>query len=990
MAKHTRAIPLRTRISGSTRKSVIADRKGAEHKNAEHKGAADTGARHRSPEHEGAEHKRAHKGRATASQDKAVRPDHKTDKPEDRAPAFATPVSKAPPHLSAVFNLNKIDPAIRKSPTKLKAWLDLHIPWLVGPHISSFDPPNGQRGTIMTVRGWNFAPARADNLVRIGGTNAPVLAASNNELKVLVTKDVDTGPVEVKVGTHTTTGVGNFNITGYPGESDEDGPPVFAMGAGAGDAGDVNPIGTIRVLVVVCQAGDMVPANLANVRTTLNDRWTNVQTLYNQASYTRTNVQFDIVNTAAALDGNFADFVDLSGAQNVISGQKNRMAAIAAQHAQDEGFDLNNYQMLCVVIFTNGAFIRAWGGVDTQNFSYDDGKPASDPTHIHIDITLAQKINLLWINENANWGRFAHEFGHNIVSAPTETGDGSATLGEDVYGSDLVDPGAATAQEFELMGDHDSHPIFTGYHLEKLAYYQGVNIKELQWDRNPHSEDVDLIAHGLAEDNTANRFHLLKINVSNALTYFVEVRQRPGTTMQIFDDSIPVGAAPNQGGVIVTRVIADEMHNNQQTRFIALMHDNRVQIANDIIEDPARALRITVLNDSVQARPLVCRVRVEWSQTIADDPNGSFDLNVEPWDSNWQSPDIWVDRDPFGAFDNGTDSQGRPLGNGDKPWVNHVNQYTARVHVSGAMGASNVKVTFYAITPPGVGDNGNWAPIAVKTIANIPQSGAIDTFCNWVPVVGKHTCLKVYASQQFGEISGGNNSAQENVFEFQAAGASPADPLFIKTAVRNPLDERRAVQLSMRGLPLGWAAQIPHAWIWLDGKAEKEIDVMVWPVADVNVYRFGKNKEGRFPGTAPFRVAGFIERGYSVAMDISGTVPGSRFYPIGGTFYRVNVRKKATIRMEVEGKERKDSVTAHGAVSPVRSGQRILVDVLLPDGKTHRSTETRTKANGSFDAKISLLDENQTLQPGTYRGQSFIFNADELADAESNVLYVTR
>ena len=77
------------------------------------------------------------------------------------------------------------------------------------------------------------------------------------------------------------------------------------------------------------------------------------------------------------------------------------------------------------------------------------------------------------------------------------------------------------------------------------------------------------------------------------------------------------------------------------------------------------------------------------------------------------------------------------------------------------------------LTPPGVGDNGNWAPIAVKTIANIPQSGAIDTFCNWVPVVGKHTCLKVYASQQFGEISGGNNSAQENVFEFQAAGASP-------------------------------------------------------------------------------------------------------------------------------------------------------------------------------------------------------------------------
>ena len=30
------------------------------------------------------------------------------------------------------------------------------------------------------------------------------------------------------------------------------------------------------------------------------------------------------------------------------------------------------------------------------------------------------------------------------------------------------------------------------------------------------------------------------------------------------------------------------------------------------------------------------------------------------------------------------------------------------------MGAANVKVTFYAVFPPGVGDNGNWAPIAAS------------------------------------------------------------------------------------------------------------------------------------------------------------------------------------------------------------------------------------------------------------------------------------
>jgi hypothetical protein len=69
-------------------------------------------------------------------------------------------------------------------------------------------------------------------------------------------------------------------------------------------------------------------------------------------------------------------------------------------------------------------------------------------------------------------GRFAHEFGHNVVSAPTQSGEGTGTLGEDVYRSDLVDPDAATATDFELMGNHDSHPLFTGYHLEKLGYYK--------------------------------------------------------------------------------------------------------------------------------------------------------------------------------------------------------------------------------------------------------------------------------------------------------------------------------------------------------------------------------------------------------------------------------------------------------------------------------------------------------------------------------------
>ena len=125
-------------------------------------------------------------------------------------------------------------------------------------------------------------------------------------------------------------------------------------------------------------------------------------------------------------------------------------------------------------------------------------------------------------------------------------------------------------------------------------------------------------------------------------------------------------------------------------------------------------------------------------------------------------------------------------------------------------------------------------------------------------------------------------------------------------------------------------------------------------------------------------------------MELSNTVPGSRFYPIGGTFYRVAVRKRATIRIEVDKEQSKTSITVHGMVGPVRGNQRILVDVLLPDGKTHRSAQVKTNATGQFEARVGLLDEKKKLMPGPYRVQAFIFHASELADAESNVIYFTR
>ncbi len=885
---------------------------------------------------------------------------------------------------------------------RISEWFRDHLPLLIGPSIASFSPIAGQPGTLVTITGYNFAPARADNTVEVGGQPAFVVAATATELTVITHPQVVDGPVKVTVGTHTASGPVDFHVLPYPDAgAGDDGPPINFAGAGAGSQGDVNPIGTVRVLVALVRPSDRTPG--ANERTNVVAAWDNVRTFYTQASYGRTTVQVDVMTNWKVLDGTEADFVD---GDNIDWGQIDRLTAQAAQGAVDEGFDLDDYAMMATVC-SLATGIRAWGGWSRQNFAYNNA-PATPA--ININLTADHEINLIAIGQDANWGRCAHEFGHNVVSAPTFAGDGTATLGEDVYASDLVDGTAATARLFDMMGSHDTHPLFSGYHLEKLGYYNAANIQQLAWDRNPFSQEYDVVAHGLAEDGTG-RVHLVKIKVADGLFYYVQVRQRPGTTTQIFDDSIPLDGASNQGGVIVTRVISDTLNINQQTRFITLMHAEQVLKANDVVEDPARALRITVVDDAVQARPLVCRVRVEWAQTIVDDPNGSFDLRVEPWDSNWQTPDIWVDRAPFDTFDQPTDADGRPTGNGDKPRPGEINRLKGRIHVSGAMGASNVQATFYAVFPPGVGDNGNWAPLGVQTIPAIAQNNFVDVQQNWVPVVGQHTCLKLYAGAQLGEVSGGNNFAQENVFDFEAPASSPPAPVTIRTAVRNPLDERRIVRVGVKGVPLGWRVHFPHSWVWLDAKAERQFDLTVIPMFDWSAVAPGsqERKERKLEPTAKVRLDGVVARAYDTPLPPRDEPAGSRAYPIGGILGRVHVRKSSRIWIEpgLRDKHRENDATAkttisvHGGLGQPFDKQRVRVVCTDPRGRD-RIVQVFTAPDGTFEATFDLMIEPtlessskywkraKAVEHGTYRVRAYVVAATLMAEAESNELYVVR
>ncbi len=902
--------------------------------------------------------------------------------------------------LTAGIARLRVDPALLAS--VLPTWLD----WLRGPSIVDFQPRKGRAGDVVTITGNRFDPDRPDNAVSVGGASAIVLEASSTRLKVLTAATTVDGPVSVLVGGRTATGPEDFGVLGYPGE-DEDGPPIAFSGAGTAQSGDVAPTGTGKILVVLVKPNDRSPSNATTARNDVVSAWGNVKTYYEQASYFSAaggvGKSWDITVTSsfATLSGSTSDYCDFSASvQNIKQSALNRLTAEAAQAAVNAGHDLGDFQIMAVVMFLEGSFIRAWGGWERQTFSYDPGGGGTK-----ISITLTKPINLLTVQETANWGRLAHEVGHNVVAVPgisdITTKGGTAVFGEDVYSSDLVSGSTATAQAFELMGDHDSHPLFSGYFLDTLGWYRPDNpahdgdILALDWSRNAFSQDIDVVAHGLSRNSVAGRYHLIKIKVANGLCYYVQVRQRPGgsTAAQVFDTSIPGTSTPTDGGVIVTRVLTDTNAENQQSRIITLLHDATVLHQGQSAIDPARDLTITVLDDDVVVRPQVCRVRVAWAQGIVDDPNGAFDLSITPWDSSCTTPDIWVDRIPTqGVFDRPLDAQGRPEGNGDKPKPGKVNKFIARVSNSGTVAATDVKVTFYSVYPPGVGDNGAWSPLITRTIGTIAMNGHFDVTADWIPVVGKHTCLKVFVSPQLGEITGGDNSAQENVFDFEAPAFSPPQPLVLPVAVRNPRDEDVVAQMSLTHVPQGYFVQFPHAWLHLKPHEERLFEMVVIPTMDVDAYLRGKEA---IP-TAPIRITGYLGRQYREVQS-GGELPGSRFSFMGGILSNVTPKRGTTVELGPDKERREKHLLAiRGVVAHAGRTDRVLVTVTDRDSGERVGVEARTDDSGQFRAAVDLrtLVKLAGRDPddvaGTYDVVAETFASPTVAEATSSVVTVTR
>ncbi len=251
---------------------------------------------------------------------------------------------------------NKIA-SLANQPQRLRDFLDALIKAKSNPSIDDFSPIRGYPGTEIQITGKNFAETREGNKVTIGGEPATVIEAKPDSLTILSSPLTKTGSIEVVANSKKAIGPVKFEALGRP-KPGQDGPPIFYEGSGTGIAQGAPSTGTLRVLIVLCQANNLAPPNATTTRNNIVNTFNSVNTFYDQASYDQLNVQVDVTTNWRTLDGTINDFMD---GDNLDYTMLDQIIAEAAQQAVDEGFNLNDYTLIAALVYTNQD-IRCWGG----------------------------------------------------------------------------------------------------------------------------------------------------------------------------------------------------------------------------------------------------------------------------------------------------------------------------------------------------------------------------------------------------------------------------------------------------------------------------------------------------------------------------------------------------------------------------------------------------------------------------------------------------
>jgi len=907
-------------------------------------------------------------------------------------------------------------------------------PLLTEPRISSITPGKVLPGTFVEVHGDNFGDVYQDVTVEIGGREALVLAVRPQELRVRIPPERgDLDPVVVTIAGRTTTASRLLAYATPPrqGTIGTVGAPTTFSGAAAEGAG-LSKIRTgQRVLIIMCYPRDK-NAGIGGL-TPADERQRQVDTFeklvnpgFRQMSFNRTDFDFDYtewIELPETDDFYFWRQADVDAAQDALDNlppdateaardeaeaalqvaQDNRnlmkegleLYHDALQAAQDDGWTLTDYQgvMLCLATdHLRGQASGRWNSVTDS-----DGDT----------VNLAPNTNLWVISYTSHWGRRIHELAHAIASG-------------DLYGATgFISDGSL----WDMMGNHNMMPLFSGYNMvERLKWYRSeddvtdpadANMKELEWTSVPeHDELYTLRAHDAVEDNQDNSYHIIKITIFPGLTYYVEVRQEPttlapdldttsdsptvlgpaanaaetDTSQLLFDTHVdfPAAEPTHKGGVIVTKVVDDTSNLNQKIRKITLLSPALMQAGEEVV-DAARRLTIRVESKTTD-RPLTYSIRVKWVAVAVADPAGLFNLRVRPWDSSWQTNDLWVDSEgnSWGTYQTALEpSTGNPTGNGDRPWVEHWNRLYARVHNFGVVPTSDVQVTFYVNSPPAIGDRGTWVPHAVRTIPAIAAGSSEAVYANWFPQVGEHTCLKVAVETQSCETNVDDNDAQENVFDFDTSGASPHQPIDVEVSVQNPLPKWTLIYLHPQGVPVGWEATVEHGWLWLPPLGERKMRVALFTdigrTAPLSQGMKRRTDNLEIPTEIHFKLEGATYRWYGEGPNTEEQA--EHLEATGGIQIKARARRRVELSLNVDEELAEGGrLVAEGRMSTELAGVGVTLKITDPNDR-HRVVRLRTDEAGRF--VYDSADEGHRVISGLHVLQAFVLSDPVVADVKS-------
>jgi hypothetical protein len=584
------------------------------------------------------------------------------------------------------------------------------------------------------------------------------------------------------------------------------------------------------------------------------------------------------------------------------------------------------------------------------------------------DIDFPSPKGGTWMAEDGMPGRMAHELSHFFASG------------------DLYD---GSAGAFDLMGFHDDTPMYSGYNQHRRGTWLSAgNVAELQWGTPADfNQTFELVAPQQAESNASDAIkQVLQLRVTDGLFYYIEVRQKPDPAAAAgskpsFDRNLPGVDPTTLSGVVITRAIESNNQTNNLEPSITLVAPAattpRTMAVGEVFTDPARTIRITV-EARTAARPATYRVRVEWGHLPSTDPNGQYDLRIAPWaPPPWETVDIWANSTKndttvppkiiYTNHEPGDDT--KPIGNGDAPWVGHDNTVYARITNQGvAPTPESARVSFYLISPPGVGDNGTWTPFDTVVVPPLAagETRIVAATRKWRPVVGEHTCLKVMIEPMNGEVTFDNNNAQENFSEFESGASSPYRVVEFDVEARNPYDRGIVMDMQPRSVPENWFVALDQGAVWLPPKGTKTVHAVLWTD---RTPEWESQREGRKgPRKAMIDIEGWSHRLWD------------RFSPLGGVtaFVRAVRDVRLTITPRQDDFRRGASLTVVGHLTPASASAQVALHLEGPGGE--RIVEsTKTDAGGQF---VHTFQKPMDAV-GTWTLVGYVLPGSEAGQAES-------